>query len=187
MGDLEVAACGVGLALVGLALFLLLGAGRLRRQSGLPVGRVISSDMGEGREGKPLYSAKYGLAGTPDYIVETARGPVPVEVKPGRTETEPHESHMLQVLAYCLLIEEGEGQPPPYGLLRYRDETFRVDYNRETRAYLLDIIGRMREDDGGGGPDRSHAIEGRCRACSYREVCDRSLWVEQTHISHPEC
>ena len=168
----------VGLLAIGLAAIFFFGSIRVRHRTGLPAGRVLHSDMGEGRPGKPLYSPRYGLAGTPDYIVETPEGPVPMEVKPGRTEQEPHESHLLQVLAYCLLLEETEGKPPPHGLLRYKHETFRVDYNGDTRAYLLGVMQRMREDERENGPERSHEVEGRCRACGYRRVCSQSLWAD---------
>lgn len=148
----------------------------LRRESGLPAGEVLQSDVEMGVRGKPLYSARYGLTGTPDYLVQTSRGTVPVEVKPGRAEQEPHESHLLQVLAYCLLLEEEEGKPPPYGLLRYSSGTFKVDYNRQTRAYLLLILDEMRQAAVANEVDRNHQLPARCRACAYNRVCDQSLW-----------
>jgi CRISPR-associated exonuclease Cas4 len=116
------------------------------------------------------------LAGTPDYIVRTGQGLVPVEVKPGRTEDEPRESHLLQVLAYCLLIEEAEGKRPPHGLLRYSNNTFKVDYNKETRAYLISVLDEIRHAASMTEVDRNHAQPARCRACGYRPLCDQSLW-----------
>ncbi len=160
------------------AALVLLYSSRLKRASGLPSGRVLQSDMYgglPGTPGKPLFSERYRLTGTPDYIVTTDRGTVPVEVKPGRTEAEPHESHLLQVLAYCLLIEETEGKRPPYGLLRYSTDTFRVDYNRETRAYLIAMLDEMRLAAGGPEVHRSHTAAGRCKACPYRDVCEEVL------------
>jgi CRISPR-associated exonuclease Cas4 len=177
MGTLATLLVG-GLLLLGLALVALWWSVRLRRESGLPSGRVQQSDMYGGLpgvEGKPLYSARYGLAGTPDYIVDTNHGPVPVEVKPGRTEEEPHESHLLQVLAYCLLLEERDGKYPPYGLLRYKTDTFRVDYNRETRSYLLSVLEEMRNAAQQPEVHRSHQVAGRCRACAYKGICEEAL------------
>ncbi|MDQ3704588.1 MAG: CRISPR-associated protein Cas4 [Chloroflexota bacterium] len=166
-----------GGVLLLLALLALTYAARLRRESGLPSGEVLQSDTGAGgTPGKPLYSARYGLAGTPDYIVQTRRGLVPVEVKLGRTEDEPHESHLLQVLAYCLLIEETEGKRPAYGLLRYSNNTFQVDYNKETRAYLISVLDEMRHAALMTEVDRNHDNPARCRACGYRPLCDQSLW-----------
>lgn len=79
------------------------------------------------------------------------------------------------MLAYCLLIEESAGKPPPYGLLRYSADTFRVDYNTETRAYLVSVIDEMREAAQQLDVHRSHEVAGRCRACAYRAVCEEAL------------
>lgn len=152
----------------------LAGSLRMRRESGLPAGKVLSSDVGAGTPGTPLFSPRYNLAGTPDYVVRTREGTVPVEVKPGRNEQEPHESHLLQVLAYCLLLEEN-GERPPYGLLRYSHATFHVDYNPETRAYLLAVLAEMREAESQPEVNRSHDNPARCRACAYRSICEQAL------------
>ena len=169
----------MAIILVVLACVMLVRSARLRQESGLPSGKILQSDTGiEEQRGKPLFSARYGLTGTPDYIVSTPRGLVPVEVKPTRADSEPRESHLLQVLAYCLLLEETEGKKPPYGLLRYSTDTFKVDYNSQTRAHLLEAMEQLRrtalEEEWQVG--RNHDVPGRCRACGYRGVCDLSLW-----------
>ena len=168
----------VAVVLVVLAVVMLARSARLREESGLPEGKITQSDTGIEERGKPLFSARYGLTGTPDYIVSTSRGPVPVEVKPTRTDSEPRESHLLQLLAYCLLIEDTQGKKPPYGLLKYSTNTFKVDYNSKTRAHLLEAMEQIRttatQEEWQVG--RNHDVPGRCRACGYREVCDLSLW-----------
>lgn len=120
-------------------------------------------------------SHRFGLTGTPDYIVETPDGFVPVEVKPSRTDSEPRESHLLQVLAYCLLLEEQEGKRPPYGLLRYSTETFRVDYNNQTKQHIISVIEEMRGAATQMEVHRSHDMVARCRMCAYRTICDEAL------------
>src|SRR5207244_12368460 len=67
-------------------------------------------------------------------LVATRQGLVPVELKPTRTDSEPQESHLLQVLAYCLLLEDAEGKPPPYGLLRYQSETRSEEHTSELQS-----------------------------------------------------
>ncbi|MEO5952737.1 MAG: Dna2/Cas4 domain-containing protein [Chloroflexia bacterium] len=160
------------------AILTLIIATRLRATTGIPKGDIVSSDTSAEQRGKPLYSPRYRLTGTPDYLINTPQGPVPVEVKPTRTETEPRHSHLLQVLAYCLLIEETEGRKPPYGLLKYSANTFRVDYNEATRAHLLGVMQTMREtaDLEQWQVNRNHNIPNRCRPCGYRDQCDQSLW-----------
>src|SRR5688572_30674022 len=163
-----------GCLLIG-AVALLAWSARLRRESGLPQGLVTHSDVDEARRSALLISHRYGLTGTPDYIVDTPDGPVPVEVKPSRTDTEPRESHLLQVLAYCLLLEEQESTRPPYGLLRYSTETFRVDYNSQTRQHVIAVIAEMREAAKQLEVHRSHDVPAKCRMCTYRTVCDEAL------------
>jgi CRISPR-associated exonuclease Cas4 len=165
----------VGLVIMAVALAALAVAGRERRRSGLPGGQIVGSDVGVGARSKRLYSERYGLSGTPDYLLETPEGTVPVELKPTRTEREPRQSHVLQVLAYCVLVEDATGHAPPYGLLRYKAETFRIDYNRETRAHLLSIVEQMRHAASAGEVHRGHDQPGRCQACAYRTVCEESL------------
>ncbi len=171
--------------LLGLAAAALAWAARLRRLHGLPGGKVIYSDTGASEiPAQSLYSARYGLAGKPDYLVATRRGLVPVEVKPTRDDAEPQESHLLQVLAYCLLLEETEGKRPPYGLLRYKNDSFKVDYNNETRSFLVDVLEEMREAREQAEVHRNHEQMGRCRACAYAEICEEALWPNPLDASY---
>lgn len=160
------------------ALLALRGSGSLRAKSGVPRGDILASDTSGEERGKPLYSRRFRLTGTPDYLISTPDGIIPVEVKPTRTETEPRPSHLLQVLAYCLLIEETQASKPPYGLLKYSQSTFRVDYNDATRAHLLQVMEEMREtaEMEQWQVERNHSNPNRCRACGYRSMCDQSLW-----------
>lgn len=171
----------VGVAAGVLAVALLAWAARLRTSAGLPSGRVVASDTGALREkrGKRLYSAKYGLSGAPDYLIETPEGIIPVELKPARNDAEPRESHLMQLLAYCLLVEENYGKRPTHGVLRYANDSFRVDFSDETRAYLLEVLDRIREEAVETPPGRSHDQPQRCRGCAYRRDCDVSLWPER--------
>src|SRR5947209_1308098 len=85
------------LLLAGLALAL---SARYSKLHGIR-GEVVYSDTGAGHQpAKALYAPRYGLTGKPDYLLRTRQGLVPVEVKPERTDPEPQESHLLQVLAY---------------------------------------------------------------------------------------
>ncbi|MDG6970395.1 MAG: hypothetical protein JRN54_04720 [Nitrososphaerota archaeon] len=69
----------------------------------------------------------HGLVGRPDELRRSPDGRiVPVEVKssrgppPGRP---PYFSHILQLYAYCQIVEGEQGVTPPYGLLIYNDKT----------------------------------------------------------------
>ena len=165
------------LALIAAAVLFLWLANRQRSQAGLPAGRISYTDVGEWQPNhQALYDPKLGLAGKPDYLVYVNGVPVPVEVKSGRTPTAPYDSHIIQLAAYCYLVEVTTGKEPPYGLLRYPQETFEIDYTPELRAELLELVEAIRADSRRRTPpERSHENARRCSGCGYRETCDQRL------------
>lgn len=167
------------LVIVAVGLFLL--ALRLRRATGIPWARVRSSDTAGWRQAEqPLLSRRYGLVGKPDYLLDTRAGIVPVEVKPGRRASQPYESDLMQLAAYCLLVEETTGCAPQYGLLRYATETFRLPYTAAVRAALLDTLDELRQDRAAEDVERSHQHAARCLACGFNATCsDRLADAEQ--------
>ena len=167
-------ALAVGLGAVGLWLLVRSRAGRQR--TGLPAGRVTYVDTGAWhRAERPLFSQRHRLTGRPDYLVQSPRGVIPVEVKSGHAPLHPYPAHVLQLAAYCLLVEEQEGQTPPYGILKYEDRAFEVDYSPALRARLLDSLEAMRRDLHADQVSRSHQEPGRCRGCGHRDRCDERL------------
>lgn len=166
----------IGIALIVLAMLALFAALRLRRTTGLPWVAVAASDVGAGRQlQRPLYAARYGLTGKPDYLLEHGGAYVPVEVKPTRRASQPYESDLMQLAAYCLLVEETTGRAPAYGLLRYAEASFRLDYTAAVRDDLLAIIDEMRELLDADDCARSHDDARRCAGCGFVEICDDAL------------
>lgn len=166
----------IAVALILLSLAVLAAALWLRKRSGLPWAPIRADDVGGGRRlERPLYSQRYGLTGRPDYLIEGRDGPIPVELKPGRRASRPYDSDLMQLAAYCLLVEETVGRPPPYGLLRYAEHSFRLDYTPAVRADLLATLDEMRallaEDDA----ERSHDDPRRCAGCGFVEICEEAL------------
>jgi len=150
-------------------------ATRTRYKAGLPSGRVVYADTGDWRSpDKPFFSAKYGLAGKPDYVVETRAGLIPIEVKSRSAPPEPYASHVLQLVTYCLLVEESENQAPPYGIIRYADAAFEIDYTPTLRRDLLTLLDEMRRASRGSAR-RNHEEPRRCAGCGYRSMCNQSL------------
>lgn len=149
---------------------------RLRKRSGLPAGRVIYSDTRTWREPpEPLYAASLNLAGKPDYLIHKWTYVLPVEVKSSPAPAEPYRSHVLQLAAYCYLVQENTGRRPPYGVLHYEGRTIAIPYTRELERELADTIAWMREDLADGLAERSHDDPARCQACSYAPYCDQRL------------
>jgi len=165
------------LILIILALLLWLIARGARTASGLPAGRVVYSDTGGwGRPERPLFSARLQLTGKPDYLVREREATIPVEVKSGRAPAQgPHASHIYQLAAYCALVAEAYGHRPAYGLIKYADRTFAVDFTPALEADLLDLLAAIRTDGQAEEVARSHTSAARCRACGFRDVCDEKL------------
>ncbi len=167
-----------------LLVLLLLGAfaawlasRRGRASAGIPLAaRVVYSDTSGWKQiDKPLYSQRYMLAGKPDYIVKDEDRLIPVEVKPNRTAPAPLPSDTLQLAAYGLLMEENFGTRPPYGLLKYRDAVFQVDFTDALRGELLAVMEEMRAGLDAADVARSHDDPARCRACGYKAQCDQAI------------
>jgi CRISPR-associated exonuclease Cas4 len=113
--------------------------------------------------------------GKPDYLVETGRGLIPVEVKSGSAPEVPYLGHILQVAAYCLLVEDSTGKVSPHGWLQYSDALFEVDFTRELRQELLNTLADMRQLRIRRNVARSHNQAGRCSACRLREQCNEAI------------
>jgi CRISPR-associated exonuclease Cas4 len=159
-----------------LALVLLWLVGRRQKTLGLPTGRIISADMRTwGAAEETLVDPILGLTGRPDYLVKQGNQLIPVEVKTRRVNDVPYDSHIIQLAAYCRLVERHYGQRPAYGILHYANRTFAINYTPELEANLNEALKKMRDADQRKDVLRSHESPARCRACGYRLVCDQSL------------
>lgn len=171
--------------LVVLALILLLSgwlvqqrSARLQQASGLPLGRLVYADTASQdwrTPPQPLYAEAYGLTGKPDYLVETVQGLIPVEVKSSQAPPVPYLGHLLQLAAYCLLVEATTGHTPPHGLLKYADALYEVDFTPELRQELLDTLGELRQARHRENVSRSHQQAAKCASCGLRYACDEAL------------
>jgi CRISPR-associated exonuclease Cas4 len=160
-----------------LAMISLTAATYFRQRSGLPRGEVVYDDA-SGLAGDILVSKRYGLSGKPDYLLDDESGGlIPVEVKSGAAPRtgKPYDSHLMQLAAYFLLVEDALGRSAPYGLIRYKDRTLRVANTEKLRAALLDLLERMRESLRHGAARRNHSQTRRCAGCSVAEACDERL------------
>ncbi len=169
----------MGTVLLLLALLLLLAAAVLlglsrrgRVEAGLPQGRVVYADSRAWRRPEaPLRSPRYGLVGRPDYLLRRGRHIIPVEAKPSRAAAAPYVTDLLQLAAYCLLVEETYGVRPPHGLLVYRRRTFEVPFDAAMRDQLLHALQEMEAAYDQDDVPRSHDQPGRCARCSMRRHC----------------
>ena len=160
-----------------LAAWLLARAQSLKRAGGLPPGKIVYEDVSQ-RAREPLRAARYGLRGKPDYLLQTEDDElIPVEVKASDAPPtgKPYDSHVLQLAAYFLLVEETFDEPAPYGLIRYRNRSLRVLNAPPLRARLLNTLRRMRAQLASGAARRNHTQASRCARCSVAHACDERL------------
>lgn len=163
------------LSLLILGALLILSSRRRLKGLGIPAGRLIFLDTSRLKPvTEPLYDPDSGLTGRPDYLVQRGRSCIPVEVKSGRSPKRPLRSHVLQLAAYCHLVETTMGRRPPYGILKYTDSAYKLYYTRALQQDLSIILGALLNEQD-ASPSRSHNSPGRCRACGYLSSCDQSL------------
>jgi CRISPR-associated exonuclease Cas4 len=146
----------------------------MRMVYGIPAGKVIYSDLD--RPGKVLFSRSLGISGKPDYIVKgRGRSLIPVEIKSGRAQ-EPHNNHIMQLAAYCYLVEENYHMSVPYGIIVYSDGLqHRINFDKYLRHDLLATVDEMKRTIGHDCPKRTHNYKQKCRHCSFSGSCKKSL------------
>lgn len=179
---LNVPALLAALLFLAAGLALLWWGRRTRQATGLPEGVVVYSDTGaEQAVMEPIVSRRFGLVGKPDYLVRvTAQGKtmiVPLEVKSRRRPPTPAEGHVLQLGAYCLIIEDVYRQRPTHGYLRYADATLQIPFTDGLRMQVQQAADAIRSARGAKDVQRNHQEPGRCIHCGYRPSCGPTALV----------
>jgi CRISPR-associated exonuclease Cas4 len=153
-------------------------AARQRRQAGIPGGRVIYIDTNQwGKVEKPLYDPELRLTGKPDYLVKQGKLVIPIEVKSRQAPRVPYDSHIYQLVAYCLLVAREYGTRPPHGIIHYANKNFAIDFTAELEGEVQSIIQEMQGRTNHSPVDRSHDDGKRCQHCGYRSICDQALRI----------
>lgn len=159
------------------AVLLFLFAEKKRKQTGIPGGKIIYSDVkmwGKPLE-KPLFDGSIGLVGKPDYLIEENDSITPVEVKSCRPPEAPYDSHIFQLAAYCILVEKVYHVTPAHGLIHYPGRTFSIDFTADLREQALALIREMHQQERRSSIPRSHDETARCARCGYKSLCDQRL------------
>lgn len=146
-----------------LGIILILGGWDVRRQRGLGHGRTVDLDS------RNLYSARYGLAGRPDRIID---GGIPEEWK---SSLRVYDSHRAQMGVYFILIEEGTGERPTHGFIVTGDRTrHRIDNTPELRRWVLDVADQIQAAR--GNLDEMIPVKqppAKCRSCGMKGWCEQ--------------
>jgi CRISPR-associated exonuclease Cas4 len=137
----------------------------------LPAGELVYEDA-DG-QGEPLTSDQYPLVGKPDYIIKLDDGRlVPVELKLNvHNTTTPYSNHVMQIAAYCLILEDYSGVLPTHGILRYADREFTVEYTPALRRKVIRLLNEMQQYNEQQAPPLTRQKAAKCRACTYQPTC----------------
>ena len=82
-----------------------------------------------------------------------------------------YPNHLIQVLAYIVLVREHYGEQVPYGLVLYGNEEARKVYpTSENIAWLEGIITEVKRARGASTVNLSHQQYSRCRGCGMRQA-----------------
>jgi len=145
----------------------------LKNKHNIPTGNITYQDLS--RPAKPFFSKRYRITGKPDYIIKNNNYYLPIEVKTSAYK-EPQENHILQLAAYCQLIEENYKKFVPYGFLIYSDiSRFKIPFDPKTRFELKSTIDNIRNIIKTGKITRNHSEICKCKNCSMRQFCDFKL------------
>jgi CRISPR-associated exonuclease Cas4 len=158
-----------------LVLAFLLRRQAQRRLAALDLaGEVIYWDGGAAAE--VLVSHQHGLTGKPDFIRREGEELIPVEQKSRFISAAgPYEGEILQLAAYCLLVEERFGKPVRRGQLLYQNRSLELLFDDRIRRKLLDAVAELRSAEVMSDVPRSHNSPARCRGCGFRQACRDSL------------
>ena len=136
-------------------------------------GEITYSDLNI--PAKPLYSYYYKIAGKPDYIVKKNNQFIPVEVKTGDNNI-PQKNHVLQLAAYCQLVEENYKSFVPFGVLVYnKSKQHKIPFDPTLRFELEQSIKDMKYILQTKSLTRNHNDPNRCRNCSMRSYCEMKI------------
>ncbi len=130
----------LGIFLLGI--FLLVFTSNQNRSFGILTRKKIYQDTEE-KPGKTLYATTLPLRGKPDYLIQQGKAIIPVEVKTGKTPNSPYMNHSMQLMAYCLLVEETFHQRPLGGYLRYPEKEFKLLYTEEAEQSVRNLVWEM--------------------------------------------
>jgi CRISPR-associated exonuclease Cas4 len=140
-----------------------------RRTLGLDRGDIAYADDSLVRR-PTLRSQRLMLAGRPDLLERTDGVYVPVEHKPSSRRLQ--QSHILQVAALCMLVDELYGVRPPHGVVVLADGVReRVAFSPELERGVLRVMDEMRRILANGEPPGPVWVSPKCRPCGFRRIC----------------
>lgn len=145
---------------------------KLKLEFGIPEGKITYTDLD--KPNKPIFSNRLKLVGKPDYIVKRNEKYIPVELKSGSPDI-PFKNHVLQLAAYCLILEDVKRTRVPFGVLAYGNHQHIIPFDKNLRKELKEVIDEIRSKISEKVVKRNHNFANRCMFCSFRDYCDVKL------------
>jgi CRISPR-associated exonuclease Cas4 len=116
-----------------------------------------------------LRSDRLGLVGRPDHLVRSGRYLIPIEHKPKARRV--MQSHLIQLAAQCLLVQDVYGIRPPYGVLVLADGWERMEFTPALERQVLTTMQEMREWLRVNADPGPQWVEAKCRRCAFSAEC----------------
>ena len=167
-GELPIIVGLLLLAVLGLYLYYGRSTTRMREEAGVEEGEIKYTDLD--KPARALFSQKYQLAGKPDYIIKRGEELIPVEVKSSHPNN-PFKNHILQLGAYCLLVEETHRVKVEQGVLSYQNGQHIIPFTDDLRSEVLAVMEKIRKDVKSISFKRNHDSKPKCLACYFNPVC----------------
>jgi CRISPR-associated exonuclease Cas4 len=153
----------VGLILlICFGVLLLMHFWKEKQGFGVLRGNRIYQDTQE-KPGVVLYAKSIPLCGKPDYLVQEKNNIFPVEVKTGKTPQYPYLNHIMQLMAYCYLVEEHYGIKVLGGYVRYPSQEFKIAYTEEARQSVIEVVQEIMQYKLHGGNFMCNHVEHNSR------------------------
>ncbi len=136
----------------------------------LPEGEIVYQDADGTAE--PLFATRYPLSGKPDYVVLSPEGaPIPVELKLTMIAETAQPQHVMQLGVYFVILEDLYDQPPAYGVLRYANQDFSIQYTDALKRKVLRRLQEMEDCDEHHPPALARQLPSKCHVCPFQPIC----------------
>lgn len=136
----------------------------------LPEGKIVYQDADGSAE--PLFATRYPLSGKPDYVVLSPGGaPIPIELKLSMAAEAAQPQHVMQLAAYFVILEDLYDQPPTYGVLRYANRDFSIEYTDALKRKVLRRLQEMEDCDEHHPPALARQLPSKCQVCPFQPIC----------------
>jgi len=129
----------------------------------------------ENGENPVLISERWRLRGVPDLILKEEDQLVPVEIKSSKKPSSVPFSHLMQLVAYAVLIEENYTYEVKYGILNYPNGIYKIEITEHLKFLLEKLLREMDQMVETGVAHRNHSNQGKCAGCFRKSMCPESL------------